>query len=172
MAVAGVQGATGPALTMVDGVPAIVVSYANAGEVDEMGVEFGFGYGITPELRLDASYTYFDFDVKDTGLAAAGQDLIPNTPKHKGSGSLTYTGQQGFDAGASVRINDTFDWAAGVFTGRIPSSQFVDANIGYRVNNYLRIYAVASNLLDQRRFQLYGGSVIGRRILGGMTATF
>ncbi len=172
MALAGVQGATGPALTTVGGAPAIVVSYANAGKVDEMGVEFGIGYGITPELKVDASYTYFDFDVKDGGFTAAGQDLIPNTPKHKGSGSLTYTGQQGFDAGASVRINDSFDWAAGVFTGRVPSNQFIDANVGFRVNNYLRIYVVASNLLDQQRFQLYGGSIIGRRILGGMTATF
>jgi hypothetical protein len=40
------------------------------------------------------------------------------------------------------------------------------------VNNYLRLHVVGTNLLDQERFQLYGGSVIGRRILGGMTATF
>jgi hypothetical protein len=43
---------------------------------------------------------------------------------------------------------------------------------GYRINNYVRIHATATNLFDQQRFQLFGGSVIGRRILGGVTASF
>jgi hypothetical protein len=34
------------------------------------------------------------------------------------------------------------------------------------------VYANATNLLDQQRFQVYGGSVIGRRVLAGMTSTF
>jgi iron complex outermembrane receptor protein len=162
-----------PALaTLPNGERAVVVSYANAGKVDEKGVEVGFGYGFTPEFRLDASYTFFDFDVKDDGLAQAGQDLVPNTPRHKGSVGLSYTGQRGFDASLNVHFTDAYDWAAGVFSGRVPSRQFVDASLGYQVNNYLRLHVVGTNLLDQERFQLYGGSVIGRRILGGMTATF
>jgi hypothetical protein len=40
------------------------------------------------------------------------------------------------------------------------------------VNNNLRVHASATNLFDQQRFQLYGGSVIGRRVLGGITANF
>ena len=44
--------------------------------------------------------------------------------------------------------------------------------VGYRVKNNLRLFANTTNLLDQKRFQLYGGSVIGRRFLGGVTATF
>ena len=59
-----------------------------------------------------------------------------------------------------------------VFAGRIRSRQSVDVNLGYRYNNNARVFASATNLLDQERFQLYGGSVIGRRILGGVTATF
>ena len=43
---------------------------------------------------------------------------------------------------------------------------------GYRINNYVRIHATATNIFDQQRFQMYGGSVIGRRVLGGVTATF
>lgn len=162
-----------PALaTLPDGTRAIVVSYANAGRVDEKGIEVGVGYGITPEIRLDASYTFFDFDVKDAGLTAAGQDLIPNTPQHKGSAAVSYTGEQGFDASVSARFVEAYDWAAGVFAGSVPSSQFIDVSAGYRINNNVRLFATATNLLDQDRFQLYGGSVIGRRVLGGLTATF
>jgi hypothetical protein len=43
---------------------------------------------------------------------------------------------------------------------------------GYRFNNYVRVFATATNVFDEQRFQLYGGSVNGRRVLGGVTATF
>jgi hypothetical protein len=43
---------------------------------------------------------------------------------------------------------------------------------GYRVNDNLRIHAIATNVFDQQRFHLYGGSVIGRRVIAGATATF
>lgn len=160
-----------PALTTVNGQRAIVVSYANAGSVDEWGAEFGVGFGITPELRIDASYTLFDFDVDETSVAQ-GDRLLPNSAKHKGGVSLTYTGQQGVDAGVSTRFIDSYEWAAGIFAGTIPSRQDVDLNVGYRFNNYIRVHALVTNLLDQDRFQQWGGSVIGRRILGGVTATF
>jgi outer membrane receptor protein involved in Fe transport len=160
-----------PALATVNGQRAIVVSYANAGQVDEYGVEFGVGFGITPELRIDASYTYFDFDV-DEATVAQGDRLLPNSAKHKGGVSLSYTGQQGFDASVSTRFIDSYEWAAGIFAGTIPSRQDIDVSVGYRINNYVRGHALVSNLLDQERFQQWGGSVIGRRILGGITATF
>ena len=48
----------------------------------------------------------------------------------------------------------------------------VPPSVRYAVNNNLRVFAVATNLLDEQRFQMYGGSVIGRRILGGVTTTF
>ena len=51
-------------------------------------------------------------------------------------------------------------------------SEFVNLSAGFRVNNNFRIHGTATNLLDQKRFQLYGGSVIGRRVLGGITANF
>ena len=150
----------------------IYLSYAQAGEVEEKGIEIGFGYGFTPEFRVDATYTYFDFDIEDPGLAAAGQSIVPNTPRHKGNIAFTYTGFQGFDASLSAKFVEKHEWNAGVFAGRIPANQMVDVNLGYRINNNLRPFAAVSNLLDKRRFQLYGGSVIGRRILVGATATF
>ncbi|MDQ3427386.1 MAG: TonB-dependent receptor [Gemmatimonadota bacterium] len=52
------------------------------------------------------------------------------------------------------------------------ASEFVNLSAGYRISNNLRIHGTATNLLDQERFQLYGGSVIGRRVLAGLTAKF
>ncbi|MBA3445916.1 MAG: TonB-dependent receptor [Gemmatimonadales bacterium] len=48
----------------------------------------------------------------------------------------------------------------------------MNLSAGYRISNNLRIHGTATNLLDQERFQLYGGSVIGRRVLAGLTAKF
>jgi iron complex outermembrane receptor protein len=165
--------AANPALTDLTGVGrAIYLSYAQAGEVEEKGIEIGFGYGFTPEFRVDATYTYFDFDIKDPGLTTAGQNIVPNTPRHKGTIALTYTGMQGFDAGINAKLVEKHDWNAGVFAGRVPGNQLIDLNVGYRINNNLRAFAMATNLLDQLNFQLYGGSVLGRRVMGGVTATF
>jgi outer membrane receptor for ferrienterochelin and colicins len=168
--VAGTSISGAPALaTLPDGTRAVVLSYTNAGEVTERGVELGVGYQFTPEIRADVSFTGFDFEVKDQ---AQGDQLVPNTPSKKANIALSYVAEQGFDANVSVRLVDGYQWAAGVFQGYVPSSEFVNASAGYRFNNNLRLQATATNVFDEKRFQLYGGSVIGRRVLGGLTANF
>jgi len=149
---------------------AIVVSYANAGKVTERGAELAVGYHLTDELRVEGSYTFFDFDPPEGAIA--GDRLLPNTPKHKGTLSVQYAGAQGLDLGVTVRRQTHLDWAAGVFSGLVDWSQTVNVNAGYRVNNNVRLHAIATNVLDQKRFHIYGGSVIGRRVIGGVTATF
>jgi outer membrane receptor for ferrienterochelin and colicins len=159
-----------PALaTLPDGSRAIVLSYTNFGEVRERGIELGVGYQFTPEFRGDVSFTGFDFEVKSQ---RPGDQLLPNTPSKKANIAFSYAGGQGFDANASLRLVDGYQWAAGIFQGYVPASEFLNVGAGFRVNNNLRIHAAATNVLDQERFQLYGGSVIGRRVLGGLTANF
>ncbi|MEP7225974.1 MAG: TonB-dependent receptor, partial [Gemmatimonadales bacterium] len=163
-----IQGA--PALaTLPDGSRAVVLSYTNSGRVIERGVELGVGYQFTPEIRADVSFTGFDFDVKNQ---RQGDQLQPNTPSKKANFAVSYAGVQGFDANVSLRLVDGYQWAAGIFQGYVPASEFVNLSAGFRINNNLRIHGTATNLLDQKRFQLYGGSVIGRRVLGGLTANF
>jgi outer membrane receptor protein involved in Fe transport len=157
--------------TLPDGSRAIVLSYTNAGKVTERGIELGIGYQFTPEIRGDVSFTGFSFDV-DEAEQAAGDQLVPNTPSKKATFSLSYAGQQGFDGNVTLRLVDGHDWAAGIFQGYVPANELLNVSAGYRINNYVRIHATATNLFDQQRFQLFGGSVIGRRILGGVTASF
>ncbi len=163
--------ATGPALTTFDGTRAIVVSYANAGDADEYGVELGLGLQLTNEVRFDANYNFFEFDVDATSVVS-GDRVVPNTPKHKVNLALAYSGSQGFDFRVSAQFVEGYEWATGIFFGPIPSRQTVDLSVGYQVNPYVRIHALAVNVFDQERYQMYGGSVIGRRILGGITATY
>jgi len=155
--------------TLPDGSRAIVLSYTNFGKVTERGVELGVGYQFTPEFRGDVSFTGFDFEVKSQ---RPGDQLQPNTPSKKANLAVSYAGAQGFDANLSLRLVDGYQWAAGIFQGYVPANEFLNLSAGFRVNNNLRIHGTATNLLDQKRFQLYGGSVIGRRVLGGITANF
>jgi outer membrane receptor protein involved in Fe transport len=163
-----IQGANALA-TLPDGSRAIVLSYTNFGKVTERGVELGVGYQFTPELRGDVSFTGFDFEVKSQ---RPGDELLPNTPSKKANFAVSYAGEQGFDANVSLRLVDGYQWAAGIFEGYVPASEFLNVSAGFRFNNNLRIHGTATNVLDQERFQLYGGSVIRRRVLAGLTANF
>jgi outer membrane receptor for ferrienterochelin and colicins len=154
-----------------DGSRAAVFSYTNAGRVTERGIEVGLGYQFTPEVRGDVSFTGFGFTV-DEDQQAVGDQLLPNTPSKKATVSVSYTGQQGLDGNVTLRLSDGYEWATGVFQGYVPSSELLNVSAGYRINNYVRIHATATNLFDQQRFQMFGGSVIGRRVLGGVTANF
>jgi outer membrane receptor for ferrienterochelin and colicins len=169
--VAAGQTLAAAGLTRVAGNTEIVLSYTNAGRVEQYGAEVGLGVQVTDEVRADGSLSLFDFDV-EAGSQAVGDQLLANTPSKKGTLSVSYSGRQGLDLGASIRLVDSYQWAAGVFVGEVPSSQPVDVNAGYRINPNFRVFALATNVFDQERFHLFGGSVIGRRVLGGMTVQF
>ena len=152
-----------------NGRTAIVVSYGNAGVADVRGLELGASVELTNAVRLGGSYTMLDVDIKQQ---QQGDVLLPNTPKHKGTISISYSGRKGLDIGVDARIVAGYSWAIGVWRGYIPASQTVNLTAGYRVSPLLRVHALATNVFDEQRFQLYGGSVIGRRVLAGVTATF
>ena len=151
-----------------NGTTIVALSYGNAGRVTEKGIEAGGGWQIMPTLRTDLSFTLFTYNVKE---ALVGDSLIANTPKTKGSISLSYA-DRGLSASASFRAVKGHPWAAGVFAGFIEPNNSLDANVAYDINNNFKVFLTGSNVLDDRKFSIYGGSVNGRRILGGVTARF
>ena len=153
---------------LLDGSTAIALSFGNAGRATTSGIEAAAGVRLSDQLAFHFNYSLFAFDV-DASSFIPGSNLRPNTPKHKANLSAAFTARHGLDARLSARLVGSYDWASGIFAGRIPSSQTIDASLGYQVSPVLRVHAIATNLLDQKRYQIFGGSVIGRRILGGLT---
>jgi len=152
-----------------DGTTAIVLSFGNVGTVEEWGVEFGSNISLSRVLTVGASYSWYNSAILHN---VADNVLSPNTPHNKGAISLAYAGRQGIDVGVDARIVSGYHWTTGIWDGDIPTSQIVNLTAGYRINPHLRAYATTTDLFDQQRFQVYGGSVIGRRVLGGVTSTF
>ena len=150
---------------------AIVVSYANAGEAKQYGLDVALGYQANEELRFDVNGSWFDYKV-DEDQVAAGDKLLANTPEWRSNLSATYTSRGGLDLGLNYRYSSGFPWAAGVFSGYIESGSTFDANAGYRLNPNFRVFLAGTNVLNREWFSVYGGSVNGRRVLGGVTATF
>jgi len=171
LAAAGQPVAAAGLTRLQDGTTAIVLSLGNAGQAREGGIEVGGYFRISDALELDGNYTWFNADV-DASSLIPGTVVLPNTPTHKANFGIAYRSRWGLDARLGLRVVSAYDWAAGTFAGRIPPSQTVDASAGYIVSGNVRLHAVVTNLFDQKRYYFYGGSVIGRRLLAGMTAHF
>ena len=154
---------------LADGTTAIALSAGNAGSADEWGVELGTSVVPAPRLSVSASYTWYNFAIYNH---LVGNVMAPNTPQNKGTVTLMYAGRQGIELGVDARIVSRYHWRTGVWDGDVPASEIVNLNAGCRISPHLRVYANATDLFNQQRFQVYGGAVIGRRVLAGVTSTF
>jgi iron complex outermembrane receptor protein len=158
-----------PGLTILpSGETAIVVSYSNKGLVNERGLELSFNYYLTDEFLISANWSYFDFDIEEQ---QEGDILLPNNPKHKFGYSIRYTNPNGFDVELSGRSLQAFDWAAGVFAGRIPEYHLFNLSAGYQITQRYRAGLTVTNLFDRQAYQIFGGSIVGRQLIASITVT-
>jgi len=155
-------GARRSGLTTVNGAPALVLSYANAGEVDTQGGEIAVNYYLTNNWLLDFNYAYFDFDVKSQAI---GDRLLPNAPENKFNLGVGWRGDR-FNAKATYRWVEEFDWAAGVFVGTIPEYEVVNIAGTFRISDMFSVGADISNALDNEHYEAFGGDLLNRRALG------
>ena len=161
----------------------ILIDYARARKRDKRGGDavhiplaealdipgqVGGHVSLTDAVSVSASYTWYNFAIRQN---IPGNVLAANTPRNKGTVSLAYAGRHGIDADVDARIVSGYRWTSGVWDGDVPASQTVNVHAAYRVSPQLGVYAYGTNIFDQQRFQFFGGSVIGRRALAGMTAT-
>jgi len=164
---ATLQGALGPQFVFLSndpttGAPILVpVSYINFGEAEASGAELGLNYYISDDWVFDLAYAYFDFDVAQQLPA---DPVLPNTAENKFSLGLSYIGQR-FDASVKYRHTDSFDWNAGVFRGPVPSYDVVSVTANFRFADNWLFGVDVSNVLDDEKYQSFGGDLVGRRAL-------
>lgn len=137
-------------------------SYINAGKVNEAGLEIGANYYLSPELLLSANGSYLWHEVVEQHQ---NDFLLPNSPKYRLAGGVTYNHPDGHTVGADVRHVPGFPWAAGIYRGDIPAYTILNIAGTYRYLPNLSFNLNISNALDARHIQIFGGSLIGRRVV-------
>jgi iron complex outermembrane recepter protein len=148
--------------------------YRIASNSDEVVYTYGFSGGVnyylSQMISINGNYSYNKLDKKST------DPLIPafNTPLHKYN--LGIAGRDvSFILFKKIRFNNygfsvNYRWVEGFqfegspqFTGYVPQYDFVDAQVSKRIPKIRSTFKLgASNVLDKRRFTVYGGPTTGR----------
>ncbi|MBI2430245.1 MAG: TonB-dependent receptor [Ignavibacteriales bacterium] len=147
-----------------------VWSYKNVGKVYEYGYDIGVNYYLTEEIIFDANYTYFQFEIDTNSVTLNERNQIqPNSPRWKTNVGVTYQSKN-YDIALKVKYVPPYFWSAGVFAGQIKAYALVTLSGGYQVNESLSMNLNISNLLDREHYEIFGGSLLGRRSV--LTATY
>jgi outer membrane receptor for ferrienterochelin and colicins len=158
-----------PVILPGDSVLRAIWSYNNAGKVTEMGAEVAVNYYLGDSWTIDANYSWFDFRV----IERSEKDiLLPNAPKIKVNGGVTFRGLRGLSANVSVKYVPPFDWAAGIYQGRILTYTLLNFSASYRFSPLVGVGLNVNNVLDRVHYEIFGGSLIGRTVVGSVTLTF
>jgi outer membrane receptor for ferrienterochelin and colicins len=157
-----------PGQTIVNGRAVQIWSYANEGKVTESGAEVGLNFYLSDEWILHANYAYFDFSILEQNK---NDILLPNAPTNKVNSGITYHGARGLEGTLSFKYVPSFDWAAGIYQGRILAYTLVNFAVSYKVTSNIQLSVNVSNLLDRDHYEIFGGSLLKRRAIGtvGMT---
>jgi iron complex outermembrane receptor protein len=150
-----------------------VWSYKNVGKVEEYGYDLAVNYYLTDEIILDANYTYFQFEIdKKTVSAADAAQIQPNSPRWKTNAGITYQSKNNYDVSLKVKYVPSYYWSAGVYQGQILAYTMINLSGGYVVNESLSMNLNIANVLDRRHYEIFGGSILGRRSTLSATYTF
>jgi outer membrane receptor protein involved in Fe transport len=160
----------GPSLSnLEDGSPAFVLlSLGNFGRARTQGLEIGTTTILPRQFRVEVSYTLFDYDLT---LQAPDVPILPNTPRHQASFGLSYVAPW-FDAAVRYRWTDGFEWLSGVYSGPVPAYSLIDVQGAYLITKRLRAGIDASNVFDNDHYEMFGGDLLGRRVLAHLTTSW
>jgi len=147
----------------------VAISYGNAGEVELDGFEFAFNYYVTDNFSIDGNYASFDYKIVE--LTGDENLFSPNASDSKYNFGVSYSGEQ-FGASLHFKHVTSFDWSSGIFQGAVPDYDLIDLTSFYRFNDYFKVNLMVSNASEEEHFEVFGGSVIGRRMMLGLNINF
>jgi len=134
--------------------------------VTTQGVAIGLNYFFAPKYSLQGNYSWNKLNTE------LDDPIIPafNTPEHKFNIGINGRDISPFGLVDHVGFNVNYKWVEGFlfegspqFTGLIPTYDMLDAQVNVYVPSIHTTFKLgASNLLNKRNFQTYGGPRIGR----------
>ncbi len=156
--------------------PTVIQAYRYASNskesVNTQGFAIGLNYYFADYYQVSGNYSWnrLNSQVEDPIIPAF------NTPEHKYN--LGFSGRSIPLGRGLFGFNVNYKWIEGFlfegspqFTGLIPSYDLIDVQINYFVKKMNTTFKLgASNILDNKQFQAYGGPRIGR--LAYLSATY
>ncbi|MFI5231011.1 MAG: TonB-dependent receptor domain-containing protein [Gemmatimonadales bacterium] len=157
----------------------IIASYTNGqGSIDVRGLDFAADYQLTDTWMVGATYSNLGQNVFPA-IGGAGNPLTSNSPKHRASGTGTYTNDaRGWSFTGTVRYADAFPVNSGTYSSYnpnpqggvsyapVPANTMIDLGASYRLpiarNVTWSLYV--SDVLDTRVATFAGVPEIGRLI--------
>ncbi|MBT8191369.1 MAG: TonB-dependent receptor, partial [Bacteroidia bacterium] len=134
-------------------------------DVTTQGFSIGFNYYVAENYYINGNYSWNKLNTE------VDDDIIPafNTPEHKYN--LGLSGRKIRVGGIrNIGFSINYKWIEGFifegspqFTGFVPSYDLLDAQINFgipKINSTIKFGA--SNVLDSKNFQTFGGPRIGR----------
>jgi len=97
------------------------------------------------------------------------QDFL-NAPRFKYRLGMNYIYRNGFRASLSFQHDDEFNSNQGFYAGTVQAKNLVDASLGYKLSNGVKLDLSSTNLFNQRYRAFPNMPVIGRRV--NLRATF
>lgn len=136
--------------------------------VTTQGFSIGLNHYFAEYFKLAGNYSWNKLNIDDD---IADDPIIPafNTPEHKYN--VSFGGRKLPGPGNNtIGFNVNYKWVEGFtfegspqFTGFIPAYGLVDAQVSYTMPNYHTTLKIgASNILDNKTYQTYGGPRVGR----------
>jgi iron complex outermembrane receptor protein len=134
--------------------------------VTTQGAAIGLNYYFAPKYSLQGNYSWNKLNTE------FDDPIIPafNTPEHKYNIGINGRDISPFGLVDHVGFNINYKWIEGFifegspqFTGIIPTYDMLDAQVNIFVPSIHMTFKLgASNILDSKNFQTYGGPRIGR----------
>ena len=147
--------------------------------VNTQGFSIALNYYLSTKITLSGNYSF-----NELRKTIEDDPIIPayNTPKHKYN--LGISGREisipGIGALKNTGFSINYKWVEGFqfegspqFTGYIPSYGLVDAQVNVTVNKIKTTFKIgASNVLNNKHFETYGGPQVGRLAYLAITYNF
>lgn len=131
-------------------------------EVNTYGVSAGVNYYIGKYFAANVNYSWNKLDRK-----GSDDPLIPafNTPEHKYNVGFSIRNWKNFGFNINYKWVQGFDYEGSPqFTGFIPDYDMVDVQANYKFEQQLTFKLGASNVLNNKHYEVYGGPLVGRLI--------
>ncbi|MDH3243388.1 MAG: TonB-dependent receptor [Saprospiraceae bacterium] len=135
-------------------------------QVTTQGFSFGLNYYFARRYSLNGNYSWnkLNKELEDDPIIPAF-----NTPEHKFNIGIAGRDLSGFSKNP-IGFNVNYKWidafvfeGSPQFTGNIPQYSLLDAQVNYNVRSINTTIKIgASNLLNNQKFQTYGGPRVGR----------